>query len=523
MKWLIFLPVFFLVRLAFKKGLAEMGGRWFDPHVIAVTGVGNAVTFSALLWLASGLWDPGENWLGRMAWHFRNLARIEQWYAGGVIVTVVAFAAVAAALAARPGVYFQAVATSLEKLVVFVAGVIAVVVYVQFIALTASAVRSVWSGEIAWAPAIYPWLLKLLTFSWGIAVLIGAVVAIGLTLAAAYEALRPFVLFAGLVWPYARGHALVYENFDLSLEWRHHDCKPGMARKLLLVSDLHLTSEDAPPIHSKRKTSESQLFVANVIESTQPDLIVVAGDVTDVGEPKAWEAASKLFSEHRDKVFCVLGNHDIHFYRSFAPGFLAPMSVDDRPLRKHLQSIEGRPFEGFPRVERFPDLSLVLVGLDSNRRPPGTPITNAIGEVGQQQLTVARERVQQALRPGDLVIVVVHHQIVSPKISWDAIWLRCMDADAVLAFATEMGAGAIVHGHKHMPYIARAPDGTSPLIVSCGSTHHLPDGPFALEAAQPSAYQLSIVGNSIESITLIRDATVVGARPAGMAGQRFPG
>jgi len=508
MKWLFFLTVFLLVRLAFKKALAATPGRWFDPHMIAATAIGNAVIYSLFLWTATALSNADESWLVRLAWHFRGLAWINQTQIGAVIAAMILTTIAAVTFAARSGVYLQTVATSLEKLAGLILAIFVVAIYAQYTALTASAIWSVWFDEYEWAPPLSPFVLKSLSLSWGIGVLIGAVVAIALTLAIAYDALRPFLFLVGLIRPYASGEDLVYENFDLSLERGRVGEEPKNAKRILLISDLHITRQDLAPIHSARKSGESQSFILKVLENVQPELIIVAGDITDVGDPHAWNAASKLFSQWRHKVFSVLGNHDIHFYRSFVPSYLAPMSVDQKQLRKNLLLIEGRSFERFPRIERLPDLSLVLVGLDSNRRPPSTPLTNAIGEVGSEQLRVARDDVEEVRKPGDLIIVVVHHQIISPKFSLDGLYLRCLDAAEVLAFASEIGAGAIIHGHKHMPYLARSHDGLSPLIISCGSTHHLPDGPFADEARQPSAYEISISDGCIHTVSIIRDTSV---------------
>lgn len=514
MKWFIFLSFFFTVRLVFKRILAETPGRWYEPKMIAISSVGSAGIFSTFLCIATWMWSLDESWIGRLAWHFRGLAWIDGTLALSTLAFVVFAGITASAFASRSGVYAQTAATVFERLMIMVVVIFFAAVYVQYVALTAFAVRSVWSDNYGWAPQVFPFLLKSTSIFWGIGVLVGAVVGTALCLIIAYEALRPLLFLAGLIRPYASGEDLVYGNFDLSLEYQGAGEDLKDARKLLVISDLHITPQGRTPIHSSRDSGESQSFISAVLERAQPDLVVIAGDITDVGDSNSWATVSQLLSPWRQKIFAIPGNHDVHFYRSFSPSFLAAMTVADRELSKNLSSLEGKPIRGFPRVERFDDLSLILIGLDSNRRPPSTPVTNAIGEVGGDQLTKARDAVAKIRKPGDLVIVVLHHHIVSPKFSLFGLFLRCLDAAEILKFASEIEAGAIVHGHKHMPYLARSRTGELPVIISCGSTHHLPDGPLADKANQPSAYEISISRGKIQAVNFIRDTSVLGRLPA---------
>ena len=85
--------------------------------------------------------------------------------------------------------------------------------------------------------------------------------------------------------------------------------------------------------------------------------------------------------------------------------------------------------------------------------------------------------------------------------------LTCVDAAAVLHFALQHRAQAIVHGHKHMPYVRVLEDaGRKLFIVSCGSALYPAKGPCEKEVGAPSCMGLLLKDGSVGDVILFRDS-----------------
>jgi GNAT superfamily N-acetyltransferase len=156
-----------------------------------------------------------------------------------------------------------------------------------------------------------------------------------------------------------------------------------------------------------------------------------------------------------------------------------------------------------------------VVVLDSNLRSSNTPITNAIGFVGEDQLVTAQVELNKIQSTTDVLLVLLHHHILLPSFSVENALLRCLDSDKVLSFAVKNKAAAVIHGHKHMPYVCQYCDSISGhrmLIVSCGSAHHDATGPFAGTIGGPSCYRLTFRGQLLAKVELIVDQDGAPAR-----------
>jgi 3',5'-cyclic AMP phosphodiesterase CpdA len=104
----------------------------------------------------------------------------------------------------------------------------------------------------------------------------------------------------------------------------------------------------------------------------------------------------------------------------------------------------------YPRLCSFEPAGIDVLILNSNRRPSGIPLTNAIGLVGTDQLSAASQLLV-CRRSQSTLVIVLHHHVIPPSFGFDVVFLRCLDAEAVLRFAKVHAAAAIIHGHTHMP------------------------------------------------------------------------
>lgn len=318
---------------------------------------------------------------------------------------------------------------------------------------------------------------------------------------------------------------------------------------LLFIADLHITRPGVKTVESTLDCAAGLVFVEQLIRQTRPRLVVACGDVTDLGDPEAIQRANRFFTRLGVPVVGTPGNHDVQFERMnvqhsaplpYLRGLLSRslrdadgdrrgMAEVDAPSRQQaLQrnaalSFGTVPVSRYPALHRDPVLGVDLLLLDSNRRQASSPITNAIGYVGDDQLAAAavllRDRApanagtapadpgtdEPALPPAPLIIVL-HHHLVLPRLTLGALtgtyFQTCTDAAAVLAFARAHRASAIVHGHLHMPNVLRPDaDPDAPTIVSCGSALFTAVGPNA-SIGSASAFGMRIdASGDIEILT----------------------
>jgi 3',5'-cyclic AMP phosphodiesterase CpdA len=242
---------------------------------------------------------------------------------------------------------------------------------------------------------------------------------------------------------------------------------PGAAAGTFTIahlSDLHLTGGE------RAARSEPRLFGAlrgmNAAFRTllaapavrAADLVLVTGDVTDRGEPAAWDmfwrevrAAGLL-----ERTRVIPGNHDLCHLgvrltvdRVDVQGALAGLAAGGQPTR-------------FPWCERVAGGRVAIVGVNSANIGNRTGATNAIGRLGHFQLE-ALARTLRRQRDVPVVIVALHH---SPNIPADATaaerrlsrlgplqrWgMEVPQAErrALRLLCLATGVRLLVHGHLH--------------------------------------------------------------------------
>ena len=239
---------------------------------------------------------------------------------------------------------------------------------------------------------------------------------------------------------------------------------PAAAFTIAHLSDLHLTADERAPRSEPRlfgalrgMNASYRRLVASPAVSLA-DLVLVTGDVTDRGEPAAWDV---FWRELRtaglvERTRVIPGNHDLcHLgvrltdYRVDVQRALAGLAAGAQPVR-------------FPWVERLAGGRVALVGLNSANIGNRTGATNAIGRCGYFQLE-ALARVLRRLRGAPVVIVALHH---SPNIPADVTaaeralsrmssierWgmeLTQAERRALRLLCLVAGVRLLVHGHLH--------------------------------------------------------------------------
>jgi Icc protein len=161
------------------------------------------------------------------------------------------------------------------------------------------------------------------------------------------------------------------------------------------------------------------------INAAKPDLVLVAGDLTDEGYPDQYPVAKKELSALScPQVVLVPGNHDARNVGYL--GFEDTFGARDSRLRLEL--------DGF---------QLVLVAVDSSK-----PDLDE-GEIGREHYGWIEEGFAGS---ADLRVFVCHHHLV-PVPGTGRERNQVLDAGDVLSLLRQCGVDLVLSGHRHVPYV----------------------------------------------------------------------
>jgi len=195
------------------------------------------------------------------------------------------------------------------------------------------------------------------------------------------------------------------------------------------LSDLHFGHHDARVAVG---------LVADIAKQA-PDLVVISGDFTQLGNRREFEMARAFLDRLAMPVFAVPGNHDVPAVN------LWRRLVDPYGLYRRFVSTELEPFAEMEGV--------ALAGIRSARRMrPG--LDWAQGLISRRQLVKLRSRFDQA-PAGAVRVVVVHHPLLMPDQPMQKAQRRVDNADRALAAFAELGVRLVLSGHFHLSYVRR--------------------------------------------------------------------
>jgi Icc protein len=161
------------------------------------------------------------------------------------------------------------------------------------------------------------------------------------------------------------------------------------------------------------------------INAAEPDLVVVAGDLTDDGYPDQYPLArDELARISAGHVVCVPGNHDARNvgYLLFEDTFGA------RDSRLRLDLTDGE---------------LALVAVDSSK-----PDLDE-GEIGREHYGW----IEEGFAGGDALRVFVCHHHLMPIPGTGRERNQVLDAGDVLSLLRKTGVDLVLAGHRHVPYV----------------------------------------------------------------------
>jgi len=161
------------------------------------------------------------------------------------------------------------------------------------------------------------------------------------------------------------------------------------------------------------------------INAAEPDLVVVAGDLTDDGYPDQYPVArEELAAIACERVVQVPGNHDARNvgYLQYEDTFGA------RDSRERLEC---------------GDLTVALVAVDSSKPDLDD------GEIGREHYGWIAEGFAG---DADLRVFVCHHHLV-PVPGTGRERNQVLDAGDVLSLLRRCGVDLVLSGHRHVPYV----------------------------------------------------------------------
>ncbi len=243
---------------------------------------------------------------------------------------------------------------------------------------------------------------------------------------------------------------------------------------ILQGSDLHFGSAHDP---------EAGEAFRRAIEESTPDLVVIAGDITQRAKVGEYREAQRFLDSLGDIPLVVTpGNHDVPLYRAFER-LLTPFGNYRRYIGPDLDT-----------VTRVPGAVVVALSTAAPRRA----IVN--GRLRPRQLEFAA-RIFQESHAQEVRIVVAHHPLVSAP---DAEPTEPIpDAVRILDAIRDMGAELVMGGHFHRGFVVRssavcpAHEGADEVVLAYSGTATSTRG-RAGEASKNSFHLLMIEEDTIK-------------------------
>ena len=213
----------------------------------------------------------------------------------------------------------------------------------------------------------------------------------------------------------------------------------------------------------RRAHEHSDAVVSAAVErliEERPDLVVVSGDVSNIGMRSEMMAARRVLEplvEAGLRVAMIPGNHDYYM----------PDSSDGR-----FEEIFGDWLgDGAPRGDAYPyyvDVGSVRV-IMMNTAIPTAPLM-AYGKVGRTQLASASMMAHDARDEGRTVMMAMHHHPTRAPHKRFELQRRLVDAVDVRHLMADSGVALAVHGHNHYHHARRMRGHTDTLILGLGSS-----------------------------------------------------
>lgn len=203
-----------------------------------------------------------------------------------------------------------------------------------------------------------------------------------------------------------------------------------MPIRLLHLSDIHFGSENTAALEAAVAFARTTPF----------DLLVLSGDITQLGHPDEFAATRAWLSELPTPWLSTPGNHDTPWM-----GLVERVT---QPFQAYEQSIG-------PAADSFAAPGLAVDAINSAR---GWQIrwNWSKGEVSRRQALDAAARLTAA-QPEAARILVCHHPLV--EAIGEPITARTRGGRSAAKIMVEAGVDVVLSGHLHAPFVQALPFG----------------------------------------------------------------
>ena len=239
----------------------------------------------------------------------------------------------------------------------------------------------------------------------------------------------------------------------------------------------HVPSEGALQLlyeGTPRNSNVRLLRAVQAIEEANPDAVVITGDVTDDGV--GWQLVEAAFARWKDagRLFVIPGNHDLYLFPLRGSG--RPRATQESKLaawRAFAARIGLELHESGGWYRHLPEAGTALVGLNSCARPQRRFFRHN-GAIGPGQLAWLREIAERPeFKAARHRLVLLHHHVVPlphgiGRRAPSEIGMRLDDARSAAELFDEIGATAVLHGHRHVSE-QRQPAGSNFTILASPS------------------------------------------------------
>lgn len=305
------------------------------------------------------------------------------------------------------------------------------------------------------------------------------------------------------------------------------------AQKICVIADIHYFDPDLlindgtafqTYLASDRKLlQESEAILTSVVDtiiSIDPDIVIVAGDLTKDGEKTGHQKVAMFFDTLETagiQVIVTPGNHDIN--NPDAESF-------DGDTTYEVESITAEEFKsiyadyGFNQAVASDTASLsfvynvdddlTIISMDvcdyEDNETEGSPVTG--GRFREHQTDWVLDRIAEARDEGRVVMGVMHHGILEHYTGQKTLFSEYVvdDYDSVSTLFADAGMNIVFTGHYHAQDIAvKNTDSSFIFDIETGSTVTYPCPYRVLDLSD--SYYLTVAGDSIQKIDYDLDTT----------------
>lgn len=265
--------------------------------------------------------------------------------------------------------------------------------------------------------------------------------------------------------------------------------------RILHLSDLHLNPHGfhlENPLNRAGKTGVDVLDrLRTICTSLQPNLIVVTGDLTDLGDTESFTAGRRLLDKIQeesgaDRVLCIPGNHDLYDAR-WLTILRKPGSDPMANYRWVMKNDYGKLAPDAPETIETVWGRIAIFLFNSNdgkHRDRGRLSDDQLAALSRYTADRSRDEVRIAL--------VHHHPKSAPSVDldWQQRQILMLDGARFVENLKHAGFHIVRHGHQHVPFYSASWIETEPGSGTTSLLHVLAGGTALRQGRAPPSFNV---------------------------------